>query len=131
MPITTIPIIARTNTIDEWRIQTNASANDLNDLGFYTYDKTQGTLLLSNTSILNITAEGTPLQVANNVLFSKNLTLGNNLLLGVQTSGTGNLIVGSTVGMSAVGLKPIVEVQFADYIWPGLNQLFTEVSRSC
>ena len=40
-------------------------------------------------------------------------------------------IVGSTVGISAVGLKPIVEVQFADYIWPGLNQLFTEVSRSC
>ena len=40
-------------------------------------------------------------------------------------------IVGSTVGMSAVGLKPFVEVQFADYIWPGLNQLFTEVSRSC
>lgn len=40
-------------------------------------------------------------------------------------------IVGSTVGMSAAGLKPIVEVQFADYIWPGLNQLFTEVSRSC
>ena len=40
-------------------------------------------------------------------------------------------IVGSTVGMSAVGLRPIVEVQFADYIWPGLNQLFTEVSRSC
>lgn len=39
-------------------------------------------------------------------------------------------IVGSTVGMSAVGAKPIVEVQFADYIWPGLNQLFTEVSRS-
>ncbi|MEL6987124.1 MAG: thiamine pyrophosphate-dependent enzyme, partial [Bacteroidota bacterium] len=40
-------------------------------------------------------------------------------------------IIGSTVGMSAVGLKPIVEVQFADYIWPGMNQLFTEVSRSC
>lgn len=39
-------------------------------------------------------------------------------------------IVGSTVGMAAVGLRPIVEVQFADYIWPGLNQLFTEVSRS-
>lgn len=39
-------------------------------------------------------------------------------------------IIGSTVGMSAVGCKPIVEVQFADYIWPGLNQLFTEVSRS-
>ncbi len=40
-------------------------------------------------------------------------------------------IIGSTVGMSATGCKPIVEVQFADYIWPGLNQLFTEVSRSC
>ncbi len=39
-------------------------------------------------------------------------------------------IIGSTVGMSAVGCKPFVEVQFADYIWPGLNQLFTEVSRS-
>jgi 2-oxoisovalerate dehydrogenase E1 component len=40
-------------------------------------------------------------------------------------------IVGSTVGMSAAGCKPIVEVQFADYIFPGINQLFTEVSRSC
>lgn len=39
-------------------------------------------------------------------------------------------ILGSTVGMSATGCKPIVEVQFADYIWPGLNQLFTELSRS-
>lgn len=39
-------------------------------------------------------------------------------------------IIGSTVGMSAVGLRPIVEVQFADYLWPGLNQLFTEASRS-
>ena len=40
-------------------------------------------------------------------------------------------IVGSTVGMSAVGLKPIVEVQFADYIYPGFNQLVTEISKSC
>lgn len=40
-------------------------------------------------------------------------------------------IIGSTVGMSAVGLRPFVEVQFADYIWPGLNQLYSEVSRSC
>ena len=40
-------------------------------------------------------------------------------------------IIGSTVGMSAVGLKPIVEVQFADYIYPGINQLITEVSKSC
>jgi len=40
-------------------------------------------------------------------------------------------IIGSTVGMNAVGLKPIVEVQFADYIYPGLNQLVTEISKSC
>ena len=40
-------------------------------------------------------------------------------------------IVGSAVGMNAVGLKPIVEVQFADYIYPGFNQLVTEVSKSC
>ena len=33
------------------------------------------------------------------------------------------------VGMSAVGLKPIAEVQFADYIYPGINQLVTEVSK--
>jgi 2-oxoisovalerate dehydrogenase E1 component len=40
-------------------------------------------------------------------------------------------IVGSTVGMSAVGAKPIVEIQFADYIWPAINQLVVEISKSC
>lgn len=40
-------------------------------------------------------------------------------------------IIGSTAGMSAAGIKPIVEVQFADYIYPGLNQLVTEISKSC
>ncbi len=39
-------------------------------------------------------------------------------------------IIGSTAGLSALGLKPIVEVQFADYIYPGLNQLVTEVAKS-
>lgn len=39
-------------------------------------------------------------------------------------------IIGSTVGMSVAGCKPIVEIQFADYMWPGFNQLFAEVSRS-
>ncbi|HMH20415.1 MAG TPA: thiamine pyrophosphate-dependent enzyme [Puia sp.] len=40
-------------------------------------------------------------------------------------------IIGSTVGMSAVGARPIVEIQFADYIYPGFNQLVTEISKSC
>ncbi|NML64182.1 tungsten formylmethanofuran dehydrogenase [Hymenobacter sp. RP-2-7] len=40
-------------------------------------------------------------------------------------------IVGSTAGMSAVGARPIVEIQFADYIWPALNQLVEEISKSC
>jgi 2-oxoisovalerate dehydrogenase E1 component len=40
-------------------------------------------------------------------------------------------IVGSTAGMAAVGARPIVEIQFADYIWPSLNQLVEELSKSC
>jgi 2-oxoisovalerate dehydrogenase E1 component len=39
-------------------------------------------------------------------------------------------IIGSTAGMSAVGAKPIVEIQFADYIYPGFNQLVSELSKS-
>lgn len=39
-------------------------------------------------------------------------------------------IVGSTVGLSALGVKPIVEVQFGDYIYPGFNQLVSEISKS-
>ena len=39
-------------------------------------------------------------------------------------------IVGSTVGMSAVGLKPFVEIQFADYAWAGVNQMVVEISKS-
>ncbi|GAA4023796.1 thiamine pyrophosphate-dependent enzyme [Hymenobacter glaciei] len=40
-------------------------------------------------------------------------------------------IVGSTAGMAAVGARAIVEIQFADYIWPALNQLVEELSKSC
>jgi 2-oxoisovalerate dehydrogenase E1 component len=39
-------------------------------------------------------------------------------------------IVGSTAGMSAVGAKPIVEIQFADYVWTGMNQLVCEITKS-
>ncbi len=40
-------------------------------------------------------------------------------------------IVGSTAGMAALGVKPIVEIQFADYMWAGINQLVEELSKSC
>ncbi len=40
-------------------------------------------------------------------------------------------IIGSTAGMSAVGVKPFVEVQFCDYMWSGINQLVVELSKSC
>lgn len=40
-------------------------------------------------------------------------------------------IVGSTIGMSAVGLKPIVEVQFADYYYTAMNQTVVEMAKSC
>ncbi len=39
-------------------------------------------------------------------------------------------IVGSTIGVAAAGALPIVEIQFADYFYPALNQLVTELSKS-
>jgi hypothetical protein len=103
MPTTTIPTIARSDTIDQWRIQTNKSATDLNDLGFNTYNKDQGQLLISNTANISITASGTPLSVANNVLFQSNLTLANNMFLGVVGAATGNLIAGGTIRVTGPG----------------------------
>ena len=103
MPTSTIPTIARSDTIDQWRIQTNKSATDLNDLGFFTYEKDQGQLLISNTANVSITASGTPLSVANNVLFQSNLTLANNMFLGVVGAATGNLISGGTIRITGPG----------------------------
>lgn len=40
-------------------------------------------------------------------------------------------LIGSTAGMCAAGMLPVVEVQFADYIYSGLNQLVSELSKSC
>jgi len=38
-------------------------------------------------------------------------------------------IIGIAVGMCAYGLRPVPEIQFADYIYPGLDQLVSEAAR--
>ena len=38
-------------------------------------------------------------------------------------------IVGTAVGMGAYGLRPVVEIQFADYIYPGFDQIASEAAR--
>ena len=38
-------------------------------------------------------------------------------------------IIGVAVGMGANGLRPVPEIQFADYIYPGLDQLVSEAAR--
>ena len=38
-------------------------------------------------------------------------------------------IIGAAVGMGAYGLRPVPEIQFADYIYPGLDQLISEAAR--
>ena len=40
-----------------------------------------------------------------------------------------NGIVGIAVGMGAYGLRPIAEIQFADYMYPGYDQLVSEAAR--
>jgi len=38
-------------------------------------------------------------------------------------------IVGTAVGMGAFGLRPVVEIQFADYIYPAFDQICSEAAR--
>ena len=42
---------------------------------------------------------------------------------------SGGGIVGTAVGMAAYGLKPVIEIQFADYIYPGYDQIVSEVAK--
>ena len=38
-------------------------------------------------------------------------------------------IVGSAIGMAAYGLRPVAEIQFADYVYPGYDQIVSEAAR--
>ena len=42
---------------------------------------------------------------------------------------TENGIIGVAVGMGAYGLRPVPEIQFADYFYPGLDQIVSEAAR--
>jgi 2-oxoisovalerate dehydrogenase E1 component beta subunit len=38
-------------------------------------------------------------------------------------------IVGAAIGMAAYGLRPCVEIQFADYVYPAYDQIVSEAAR--
>jgi 2-oxoisovalerate dehydrogenase E1 component beta subunit len=38
-------------------------------------------------------------------------------------------IVATAIGMAAYGLRPVAEIQFADYIYPGFDQILSEAGR--
>ena len=38
-------------------------------------------------------------------------------------------IIGAAVGMAAHGLRPVAEIQFADYVYPGFDQLVSQAAK--
>ena len=52
---------------------------------------------------------------------------GNNRCFDTPISENG--IVGAAIGMAAYGLRPCVEIQFADYVYPAYDQIVSEAAR--
>lgn len=95
--------ITRTNTVDEWRIQTNLAAAELNQLESGDYDKISGNFNVKDTANVVITSTGTALQVTNTALFSTEVIVGKELSLGSQSTATGNLGVGGITSIYGPG----------------------------
>ena len=47
----------------------------------------------------------------------------------IDTPLTESMIVGASIGASANGLRPVAEIQFADFIFPAFNQIVSEAAR--
>ena len=47
----------------------------------------------------------------------------------IDTPLTESMIVGTSIGAAAAGLRPVPEIQFADFIFPAMNQILSEAAR--
>ena len=39
-------------------------------------------------------------------------------------------IIAAAIGMAVNGLRPVAEIQFADYLYPGYDQIVSELARN-
>ena len=47
----------------------------------------------------------------------------------VPGGGVAAMMVGAALGMAVHGLRPVAEIQFADYVYPGFDQLVSQVAK--
>jgi 2-oxoisovalerate dehydrogenase E1 component beta subunit len=47
----------------------------------------------------------------------------------IDTPLTESMIVGASIGAAVNGLRPVPEIQFADFIFPAMNQILSEAAR--